>query len=251
MALIMLASAKGSPGVTTTALALASVWDRPVLLAECDPAGGDILAGFLRAGATTAGGLLDVALAARRGLTPADVVGRCVGLSEDGRVLLLPGLTDPGHIASVAPCWPAIVDAFGALGAADPAYDVLADAGRLGEPWPTALIAGADRVLLVLRPTLPQIHSATHHLAQIRRLHGNTTADVGVVLIGDTPYGRAEVQTALGVPVLATVALDDRAASALSDGADRGRWFERSAMLRSITQLAATLVPHQATAVVS
>ena len=37
MAMICLVSAKNSPGVTTTAVALAEVWPRPVLLAECDP----------------------------------------------------------------------------------------------------------------------------------------------------------------------------------------------------------------------
>src|SRR5438105_3794706 len=39
MALIVVAADKGAPGVTTTALALASVWPSPVLLAECDPLG--------------------------------------------------------------------------------------------------------------------------------------------------------------------------------------------------------------------
>ena len=43
MALIAVAADKGAPGVTTTALALAAVWPRPVLLAECDPAGGDLV----------------------------------------------------------------------------------------------------------------------------------------------------------------------------------------------------------------
>jgi len=47
MSLIALAAAK-SAGVTTSALALAGVWPGPVLLAECDPAGGDINAGLLR-----------------------------------------------------------------------------------------------------------------------------------------------------------------------------------------------------------
>ena len=42
MALIAIASDKGAPGVTTSALALAAVWPRPVLLAECDPSGGDL-----------------------------------------------------------------------------------------------------------------------------------------------------------------------------------------------------------------
>src|ERR1700733_5524315 len=43
MALIAVAADKGAPGVTTTALSLAAVWPRPVLLAECDPAGGDLV----------------------------------------------------------------------------------------------------------------------------------------------------------------------------------------------------------------
>jgi len=43
MALIAIAADKGSPGVTTTSVALAAVWPRPVLLAECDPSGGDLV----------------------------------------------------------------------------------------------------------------------------------------------------------------------------------------------------------------
>src|SRR3982074_1468642 len=55
MALIAIASDKGAPGVTTAALALAAVWPRPVLLAECDPAGGDLVYRFPAVG----GGPLD------------------------------------------------------------------------------------------------------------------------------------------------------------------------------------------------
>ena len=49
MALIVLTSAAGSPGVTTTALGLALTWHRPVLLVEADPTGGSaLLAGYFR-----------------------------------------------------------------------------------------------------------------------------------------------------------------------------------------------------------
>jgi hypothetical protein len=49
MAVIALASASGSPGVTTTALGLALLWPRPVLLIEADPTGGSgLLAGYFR-----------------------------------------------------------------------------------------------------------------------------------------------------------------------------------------------------------
>ena len=43
MPLIALASVKGSPGVTTTCLALAAAWPaRRRLVIEADPAGGDL-----------------------------------------------------------------------------------------------------------------------------------------------------------------------------------------------------------------
>jgi cellulose biosynthesis protein BcsQ len=76
MALIAIAADKGAPGATTTALALAAVWPRPVLLAECDPAGGDLV---YRLPAADGGrldqrrGLLSLAVAARRGLQPHQV----------------------------------------------------------------------------------------------------------------------------------------------------------------------------------
>ena len=49
MALIVLTSASGSPGVTTSAVGLALTWPRPALLVEADPTGGSsVLAGYLR-----------------------------------------------------------------------------------------------------------------------------------------------------------------------------------------------------------
>ena len=73
MALIVIAADKGAPGVTTTALALAAVWPRPVLLAECDPAGGDLVYRFPAADGSALDprrGLMTLAVAARRGLQP-------------------------------------------------------------------------------------------------------------------------------------------------------------------------------------
>ncbi len=53
MAVIALAGSARAPGVTTSALALLRSWplegDRRMLLAECDPDGGAVLSGALRA----------------------------------------------------------------------------------------------------------------------------------------------------------------------------------------------------------
>ena len=73
MALIAIAADKGAPGVTTACLALSLVWPRPVLLAECDPAGGDLVYRLPAAGGgqlDPGRGLLSLAVAVRRGLGP-------------------------------------------------------------------------------------------------------------------------------------------------------------------------------------
>ena len=63
MAVIALASASGSPGVTTTALAMALLWPRPVLLVEADPTGGSgLLAGYFRGTREYGAGLIELAL---------------------------------------------------------------------------------------------------------------------------------------------------------------------------------------------
>lgn len=43
--LITFLSAKGSPGVTTAVLALATQWPRTAIAVDLDPQGGDVLAG--------------------------------------------------------------------------------------------------------------------------------------------------------------------------------------------------------------
>ena len=76
MALIGFTSAKGSPGVTTSALALTLCWHhatgRTALLVEADPAGGDIAAGYLRGSAAAHDG--HAAVAAARDLEVAEAV---------------------------------------------------------------------------------------------------------------------------------------------------------------------------------
>ena len=74
MALIAVTADKGAPGVTTACVALAAVWPRPVLLAEADPSGGDLIYRLPAAGGgqlDPGRGLLSLAVAVRRGLEPA------------------------------------------------------------------------------------------------------------------------------------------------------------------------------------
>jgi len=94
MSIISLTSAKGAPGVSTTALAMALSWPRPVILIEADVAGSSsYLAGYLQGQTPHDRGLVDLAMANRGG----DLIGVIHTNS-----LPLPG----GHTARLVPGWP-------------------------------------------------------------------------------------------------------------------------------------------------
>jgi len=59
--------------------------------------------------------------------------------------------------------------------------------------------------------------------------------------VGERPYPPDEVARGLGVPVLAALPIDHRAAGVLSDGVERGRWFDQSALIRAARRAAASI----------
>jgi len=146
--LIAVASAKGSPGVTTTALLVAGLWPRPVVVAECDPSGGDIalrLPSADKGVLDTDRGLLSLAAAGRKSLH-ADLVHDHTQVVVGGQDVLL-GLRVPEQAAALGPLWPTI----GPLLAELPGYDVVADCGRVGATTPqnAVLSAASDAVFVV------------------------------------------------------------------------------------------------------
>lgn len=114
--LVGVCSAKGSPGVTVSALAFTLTWPGPVLLAECDPAGGDLAAGFLREVALDGRGLGPLGASLRRGRLAEDVWGQLVDLTPEAGAglscLVLPGLSEPGQ----ARAWSSLEGAGGSSG---------------------------------------------------------------------------------------------------------------------------------------
>lgn len=167
--MIALVSAKGSPGVTVSGLALTLTWPRRCLFAECDPAGGDVMAGYLGGALDARRGLAELAVAELRGRLREEFERQLVDLDAPRRQrLLLPGLRDPAQSATVAPVWHAMADHFLATG--QDGYDVIADCGRLSAPhfgWP--IVTSADAVLLVVRGTLPSISHAVPAISALRR----------------------------------------------------------------------------------
>ncbi|WP_233525877.1 hypothetical protein [Actinomadura spongiicola] len=263
MALIALAADKGAPGVTTAAVALGAVWPRPVLVAECDQAGGDLV---YRLPAETGDdadggvlnpsrGLLSLAATARRGLRPDQIAEHCQRLV--GGLDVLVGLTNAEQAQAMTWLWRPLGRAFAGLAP----VDVIADCGRLGPDSPlTDLMREADLVVLLTRATLEQVAHLRERVAALASdLRGGPP--VGVLVLADPRDFRgsiAEVARILAgarrrqdpdaareppapdVTVLGGLALDPKGAELLS-----GRWggrLDRSLLIRSAREVAGDLV---------
>lgn len=191
MAIIALVSAKGSPGVTTTALACALSWHRRLVLVEADPAGGSILAGYLGGALDGPRGIGELAVGELRdGNLENAFWSQLVDLDAPKRErLLLPGVVDPAQAGSVTPLWQRFADFFTALERGEPGYDVLVDCGRLqvaGPPWP--ILRAASVVLLVSRALLPDLSGTRAMVRAIERdftEHRVSPGTLRLLLVGD------------------------------------------------------------------
>src|SRR5947209_13823771 len=93
--LTVVTAGKAAPGVTTSTWALALSWPRPLLVADCDPAGADMTSGLLAGRARADRGLVSWSMAARRhvsGLRAAAMLAEhTVQLPERPEMWLVPG----------------------------------------------------------------------------------------------------------------------------------------------------------------
>lgn len=230
MALYALVSAGGSPGVTTSALALTLGWPSQVILAECDPSGGDILAGLFAGHLPASRGLLSLAFDAGRGPDAAALAlwPQLIELDEARQRLLLAGISDPRQGAGLASAWPALAAAFCSIPA-----DVIADCGRLDAgDGPLAVLTAARVVVLVLRPTLRQVARARARIEMLGQLLGGLQR-VTLLLAGPGAHAPRDVAKALGVPIAGTLPDDYKTARVLSDGVGRRRDLSARPLLRA------------------
>ena len=236
MALIVLTSASGSPGVTTTAVALALTWDRPVLLLEADPTGGSaILAGYFRGQATAPDSLIDLVLAHRDGALLETIPSVAMQV-PDSTVTFIPGTRSHAQARSVATLWEPLTTALTYLD--ELGEDVIVDAGRLGLTGsPEALLHAADLALLVTRTDLVALAGArswAHTLTGAFAAQG-VSDSFGVLTVGQgRPYGTREVANVLTAPVVATLAWDDSSAAVFARGATPPARLDRTPLLRSL-----------------
>jgi len=231
MAVIALTSASGSPGVTTTAVALAFLWPRPVVLVEADPTGGSaILAGYFRGTREYDAGIVELALSA---LAPSDALRESIRLIPDTRVSLLAGTRARTQAAALRDVWVPLADALGEL--EETGQDVVIDAGRLGLTGsPTNLLDEADLTLLVTRTNLPALSAARTWADPIAR-PADDLRQAAIVLIGEgKPYVGAEVSSVVGQPVVASILDDAESAAVFHRGSQQPKHFDTGPYVRSI-----------------
>jgi hypothetical protein len=230
MSLFALVSPGGSPGVTTTALALALAWPSQVIVAECDPSGGDVLAGLFAGHLSGRSGLLPLAMEAGRGpeAAAAALWRELIDLDHERSRLLLAGISDPRQAAAIASSWPALAAALAAVPA-----DVVADCGRLDAAPATApVLMAANLAVLVLRPSLRQISKSRQRIEMLTDMLGSTRRLV-LLLVGEGTHSAREVAKVLGVPVAGSLAVDHKTAGVLSDGAGSRRGLAARPLVRA------------------
>jgi len=260
MALIVLASASGSPGVSTTALGLAFHWHRPVLLVDADPTGSSaVFAGYFQGTQEPNGGLINLALALREGTLgtalPRETLLLDPEASAERSAWFLPGIRAHEQAPSLLPLWEPLAEQLRAMDRNG--QDVIVDAGRLGlAGWPQPLIAASDLTLLVTRSSLPALAGAT---SWAKTLRGQFAAvgglsRLGVLLVDEErrwptvptgarvrPYTARHIAKALQIPVVSSVDFEPEAAEVYSHGARKARKFESSALLRGYRASAAAI----------
>jgi hypothetical protein len=238
MAVVALASASGSPGVTTTALGLALLWPRPVLLVEADPTGGSgLLAGYFRGTREYDGGLIELALTANN---LSDALADVARPIEGTTVSFVAGTRSHTQASALRDLWAPLAETLGELETTG--QDVIVDAGRLGlHGSPQQLLDAADLSLLVSRTTLPHL-SALRSWAEAVQRPALDWHQSAVLLIGEgQPYSAHDVTAAVNLPVLAPLADDPESAAVFSRGAQPPKRFETRPLARALTAAIASI----------
>jgi hypothetical protein len=229
MRMVALGSAKGSPGTTTTTMALATWWHNPLIIIEADAAGGDIAA---RCGLSEEPGLVGMAAELRRSPQlrrnpDASITDHVQEISPGIRVLPAPAGSHQTEAAldllsNTTP--PPSPDG----------TDLLIDIGRIPGPRASASWITGDSSDLFVWVCRPELADLAHLAANLDKRQSAKRNNV-VVLCGTGPYPADEVASTLGVVVIGHLPNDPQGAAALWSGGGR-RWI-RSALGRASRNL--------------
>lgn len=241
--LVSLASAKGAPGVSTSAHVLAATWPRPVLLAELDAAGSDLVyRSRARDGRPLDGdrGVVSLAAAVRR--DPAVPLEEHV-TAIDGGLPVLIGLSRPDQAIAIGSSWAQLASTLQQRG------DVIADVGRLAPGAPSLGVAlASDLTIMVTRPGVENYGHLRERLIWLQESSRHSEPiRLAVLLIAPwklrhegKDLDRLLRSSGIDVPVVGILPVDTTAADALAGR--RARPLGRTLLVRSARAVAAAIV---------
>lgn len=156
MGVYALTSMAGAPGVTTTAVAWATLSERPTLLIEADPVGGSaVLAG--RLGGRVAAERTVLWLAEPSDDFSDHVWDQTIELPGTQSGWVVPGLASPAMARGLSVAWPDIAARLAAMSTAS-GVDVVVDMGRWGMAHsPVGLLPHVDALVVMTDPRLPSL----------------------------------------------------------------------------------------------
>jgi hypothetical protein len=265
MTLIALTSAKGAPGVTTTALALAMQWPRPVVLVEADLAGPSILHGFFLSQVAQDIGLGPLAVAHRHGDLGSHLREQAISLTDGATVfmparhhmlaaipdgartaskLYVPGIPGPQTAPAVRDIWEDLAIELVSLERGG--VDAIVDMGRLNiaddrEP----ILQLADQVLVTTGSRLPDVMSAatlvTRRLAGLEQAAADLT-NISTLVIGPgRPYPVSEITSSLHVANAGSISWDPVTAEVFAVGAEPTHRYANSPLIKSVNAAIGTI----------
>jgi MinD-like ATPase involved in chromosome partitioning or flagellar assembly len=239
-------SRSSARSVTTTVNVLGDVWPADVLVADLDPAGGDLALRHRDLSGEPLDperGLLSLAAAARRGVAQSELEYHVQRI--DGGLDIVAGVARPEQVTGIGPVWPALAHSLRGSG-----VDVLADCGRITPGTPVMpVMAAADAVVFVVRPSVESyahLRERLHWLSDPLQIGKLGSIPVGVVVVtspSDTSAARdldRLLQYAgLQVSVLGRIAEDPKAVRALTGQASKR--LGRTLLVRSARQVATSV----------
>jgi hypothetical protein len=238
---IALCSDKGSPGTTTSALALAAAWPDPPIVVEADPAGGDLGIRLHPGGNALpeAPTILSLAAASRTDKEPTLPERHAQRLNP--HVSVVPGALRREQMAKVGD-WSLVADALGRT-----QVPVFADLGQLHPASPVLPIAASAAVIVVVgRPDMNSVVRLRDRLAHLGSDLGTvrgTPPKLYALLVSTARHGAAHADD-LGALLADTaakpfvvgvghLAMDGGAVRGLECGYDPSGRVARTSLMRS------------------
>lgn len=246
MTSLYVTSFSGAPGVTTAAVGLALTWHRSAMIIEADTSRtSSVIPGYLQGQIYHNVGLTPLSVAHQHEhISERNIWAQSVELADDR--YLLPGFSSIGASSGTTSLWQALAP----LGKTmeDAGTDVIIDAGRTTPKDPrTPLMLQADAVIIVTRPTLPDLAAVTTHIRRVRAELETVGHEkhLGILItqLDSRSYPptlsgptTTEIRKFTSADVVGTLPWDPRSASVYSLGTDKQTRFHKAPLQRALTR---------------